>query len=126
MRLLDQRSSFVPTFSSWRTSALSTGEPTSWLTFTEATVMAAASWKRCRADVQSFGFEQPIRTQIIDGSTGVLVDPNLDSIVDAVRSLQSRRDWLLDLGRRARGAIEAEYRMDLVLDRVEKVYRSCL
>jgi len=88
--------------------------------------MAAASWKRCRADVQSFGFEQPIRTQIIDGSTGVLVDPNLDSIVDAVRNLQSRTDWLVDLGRRARDAIEAEYRMDLVLDRIERVYRSCL
>src|SRR5437867_2619018 len=63
---------------------------------------------------------------IIDGSTGVLVDPNLDSIVDAVRNLQSRTDWLVDLGRRARDAIEAEYRMDLVLDRIERVYRSCL
>lgn len=63
---------------------------------------------------------------VIDGETGILVEPEVRAISQELKSLAGRREWLAEMGQRARAAIEREYHRDLSLGRIERVYRECL
>ncbi len=63
---------------------------------------------------------------VIDGETGILVEPEVGAISRELIGLAGRREWLAEMGRRGREAVEREYRRDLILGRIERVYRECL
>ena len=63
---------------------------------------------------------------VVDGETGLLVEPEVRSVSEALSGLVNRKEWLAAMGQRARAVIEKEYNLNTVLAKTEDVYRRCL
>jgi glycosyltransferase involved in cell wall biosynthesis len=63
---------------------------------------------------------------IVDGETGILVDPSLKSIHAALGDLAGDPDRVFKLGCAAREAVARDYGLRRVLRQIDAIYRQCL
>jgi len=63
---------------------------------------------------------------VVDGETGILVDPSLKSIHAALGNLAANPDRVFKLGRAAREAVAQNYGLRRVLERIDAIYCRCL
>ena len=62
---------------------------------------------------------------VIDGETGLLVEPNAESLAAAAIGLIEDRSRAEAMGRAGRRHAEREWALATCVDRYEAIYRSC-
>ena len=66
-----------------------------------------------------------VRTVVIDGETGILVEPgSVSEIVSALNRMTNESGWRMRLGKNARAHVEAHFRRENLLDRQIQIYQD--